>query len=174
MPIEFPPAQRGFSYVLINGVQKADTNFDTTNLLKVGYDFEAETFESGRLPGYVEPYGVNLRAIGSDFEQPGLNTMAPPATILLRDDFGAITQTDWWATNRAIAGVSRDSTGAILDSCVVELFITATDQMVRSITSDASGNFSFGNPGAGPFYIVAYKAGSPDVAGTTVNTLQPT
>jgi hypothetical protein len=37
--------------------------------------------------------------------------------------------------------------------------------------SDALGNFTFDNPGSGPFYIVAYKVGSPDVAGTTVNTL---
>ena len=38
-------------------------------------------------------------------------------------------------------------------------------------TSDASGNFRFDDPGAGPFYVVQYKPGSPDVAGTTRNTL---
>lgn len=93
-------------------------------------------------------------------------------------------QTDWrggfgsvvWrgrlgTSNTVLKGVSRNSSGAILGSCGVELFLTATDQVVQRTVSDASGNFTFPNPGTGPFYIVAYKAGAPDVAGTTVNTL---
>ena len=73
--------------------------------------------------------------------------------------------------NAYITGVSRDSAGAVLGNCVVDLFLTANDQFLMTRTSDASGNFSFPNPGTGPFYIVAYKVGSPDKAGTTVNTL---
>lgn len=73
--------------------------------------------------------------------------------------------------NRAIVGVTRDSAGTPLASCRVELFQTGGDIPTNVLTSDASGNFSFDNPGSGPFYIVAYKAAGPDVAGTTVNTL---
>lgn len=76
--------------------------------------------------------------------------------------------------NFAITGVTRDSNGSILASCTVELFQTGGDIPTMRTTSDASGNFSFSNPGSGPFYLVAYKAGSPDVAGTTLNTLLPT
>ena len=74
-------------------------------------------------------------------------------------------------TTEIISGVTKDSAGASLGSCVVQLFRTPSDTLVAEITSDASGNYSFSNPGSGPFYVVAYKAGSPDVAGTTVNTL---
>lgn len=75
--------------------------------------------------------------------------------------------------NYAIAGVSRDSGGAALAGCVIDLFTTGSDALRDSQVSNASGNFSFAMPGTGPFYIVAYKAGGTDVAGTTVNTLIP-
>ena len=67
---------------------------------------------------------------------------------------------------------AKDSAGAVLGNVEVVLYSTI-DVVIGSQYSDASGNFSFQNPGTGPFYIVAYKTGSPDVAGTTVNTLLP-
>ncbi len=70
----------------------------------------------------------------------------------------------------SITGVTKDSAGTALGSCVVELYLTLGDVVVGITTSDASGNYSFPATG-GPYYIVAYKKGSPDVAGTTVNTL---
>lgn len=70
-----------------------------------------------------------------------------------------------------ISGVTRDSNGSALGSCVVQLFRTPSDVLVCEKVSDVSGNYLFENPGSGPFYIVAYKQGSPDVAGTSVNTL---
>ena len=73
-----------------------------------------------------------------------------------------------------ISGVTKDSTGAILGSCNVQLFETITDQYISDTTSDATtGAYTFRNvsPMSRAYYIVAYKAGSPDVAGTTVNTL---
>ena len=73
--------------------------------------------------------------------------------------------------NETISGVTKDSAGAALGACMVQLFRTPSDTLVQEVVSDASGNYSFDNPGSGPFYVVAYKQGSPDVAGTTVNTL---
>lgn len=70
-----------------------------------------------------------------------------------------------------ITGVTRDSTGIALASCVVDLFRTDNDVKVDAVTSDGSGNYSFRVGPGTPYYIVAYKAGAPDVAGTTVNTL---
>lgn len=72
-----------------------------------------------------------------------------------------------------IAGTTKDSTGAALGSCVVEWFDTATDQKLGTVTSDANGLFEFRTAGQPPnaYYLVAYKSGSPDVAGTTSQTL---
>lgn len=72
-----------------------------------------------------------------------------------------------------ITGVTRDSAGAILGNCVVHLFRTTDDVEIDQVNSDASGNyiFSLGVSPQNQQYAVAYKAGSPDVAGTTVNTL---
>lgn len=71
-----------------------------------------------------------------------------------------------------IAGVTKDSTGAPLGNCAVELYLTATDQMLEHVTSDANGNYSFSTVGlAETYYLVAYKTGSPDVTGATVDTL---
>lgn len=72
-----------------------------------------------------------------------------------------------------ISGVTKDSTGAALASCTVDLYRTIDKTWQQTVVSDGSGNYVFSpvNNGNGPFYIVAYKAGAPDVAGTTVNTL---
>jgi hypothetical protein len=71
-----------------------------------------------------------------------------------------------------ISGVTKDSAGAVLGSCAVDLFTTADDVIQGRTVSDAStGAYSFSAGGGRTYYIVAYKAGSPDVAGTTVNTL---
>lgn len=72
----------------------------------------------------------------------------------------------------SISGVTRDSTGAVLANCAVDLFLTAEDTLVAQTVSDGSGNFSFTVSGNSQNYFLrAYKPGSPDVAGTSVNTL---
>lgn len=74
--------------------------------------------------------------------------------------------------NPTITGVTRDSSGFPLGTCAVRCFRTADDRFMAETTSDGSGNFTIFATGTGPFYLVAYKAGTTDVAGTTVNTLQ--
>lgn len=74
-----------------------------------------------------------------------------------------------------ISGITRDSAGAALGNCAVNLFQTEGNLFVASTVSDASGNYSFSVPGnSSTSFIVSYKAGSPDVSGTTLNTLYPT
>lgn len=70
-----------------------------------------------------------------------------------------------------ITGITRDSTGAVLGSCVVDMFDTATDTIRGTTISDANGNYLVDGQIDTTYYLVAYKAGAPDVAGTTVNTL---
>lgn len=70
------------------------------------------------------------------------------------------------AVNLALVGVTRDSAGAPLGNCTVELY--HGKRMIAGTVSDASGNFRFDNPGSGPFRIISDKAG---VAGVTAETL---
>lgn len=77
---------------------------------------------------------------------------------------------------RFIRGYSRDSAGAILANAIVQAFVTATDAGQVPVTSGTDGFFAAPTetlPGV-QHYLVAYKPGSPDVAGTTVNTLVST
>ena len=74
-----------------------------------------------------------------------------------------------------ISGIAYNSTGVTPQAGAnIDLFLTTEDTLVQRTVSDAAGAFSFLQMGAGPYYIVAYKAGTPDIAGTTVNTLTPT
>lgn len=94
----------------------------------------------------------------------------------------------WWdfpdlftgATSRFVfTGVTRDSGGSALGSVTVKLFKTADgsyvgtkDILIDEIVSDTSGNFSVTTPYyPDTHYLVTYKAGTPDVQGTTVNSL---
>lgn len=72
----------------------------------------------------------------------------------------------------SIGGITKDNTGAVLANCVVNLFRSDNNVLVDSLISGADGSFNFTTAGPGEFYYeVAYKAGAPDVAGTTTNTL---
>lgn len=71
-----------------------------------------------------------------------------------------------------VLGVTRDVYGSPLGGCTVKLYRTSTDEMVYSIVSDPQGNYLVQSPYyPDQHYIVIYKAGAPDVFGTTANTL---
>jgi hypothetical protein len=72
-----------------------------------------------------------------------------------------------------VSGVTRDATGAPLGGCTVKLFETISGLFRGYTISDANGNYAIeiaGDRGLSLF-AEAYLAGSPDVAGTTINTL---
>ena len=71
----------------------------------------------------------------------------------------------------SIFGVTRDGAGAALGNCVVQLFRTSDDAFQMEAASSVVGNYVLYPDVAGPFYIVAYKTGSPDLTGATINTL---
>jgi hypothetical protein len=177
MPIQWPPLDRYPQFSTQDDTRDFAPAFDVTNLGIIGVEFVGGVSDDSLnpgMPGDSQARPVNLRNPGFGFEQADQYGMAPPAIPLPITGRGVYQQTDWAASNRVIVGVTRDSGGAVLGNVVVDLFITGSDSIVGTTTSDASGNFSFSNPGTGPFYIVAYKAGAPDVAGTSVNTLLPT
>ena len=74
-----------------------------------------------------------------------------------------------------IVGQTIDQYGNALGSCVVKGYVTATNMYVGSVTSDTGGYYSLPTPNINTtqHYLVASKAGSPDVAGVTDNTLTP-
>ena len=86
------------------------------------------------------------------------------------------------AQARKVVGLTKDSTGAALPSCVVQAFLTSSnvnrseveDTFLGQVTSDLGGYYELCLPVAANVYLVAYKVGSPDLAGTTVNTIAPT
>ena len=81
---------------------------------------------------------------------------------------------DFSTLSTYVVGNTLDADGAALASCVVKLFRAFDDALVCQGVSDGAGAYSLCTSGSGPYYVVAYKADSPDVMGTTVNTLQPT
>lgn len=75
----------------------------------------------------------------------------------------------------SVTGQTLDASSVALAGCKVEAFKTGSDEYLGDTTSDGAGNYAFNfSTNSFPLYLVAYKAGSPDVAGTTVNTLKAT
>jgi len=75
-----------------------------------------------------------------------------------------------------IRGTCYDATAAISANATVQAFETATDIYKGEGVSLSDGTYYVGVTSSKltPHYLVAYKSGSPDIAGTTVNTLLPT
>ena len=88
---------------------------------------------------------------------------------------------EFWAQRRQqadpiwfkIGAVTKDkNSGAAIAGCTVKLYRTVDDVVVATTTSDGSGNYAFWvNNSVDNYYARAYKTGSPDIAGTTLNTL---
>lgn len=75
-----------------------------------------------------------------------------------------------------IRGSCKDGSGVAVANAIVQAFVTATDQIAGEVQANTDGTYSVGvqQSKATPHYLVAYKAGSPDITGATVNTLLPT
>ena len=75
-----------------------------------------------------------------------------------------------------IRGTCKDSVGTPVANAIVQGFVTATDAFVGEVTANTDGTYVLGTEQlkTTPHYLVAYKAGAPDTAGTTVNTLLAT
>jgi hypothetical protein len=73
-----------------------------------------------------------------------------------------------------VRGALVDINSSPVINATVTSFVTATNALDGTTTSDANGNYEapcFVT--SGNHFIVAYKPGSPDIAGTSVNTLTP-
>jgi len=112
----------------------------------------------------MQPILFQLRQNPAQFSQ-GQQTLGKPR--LLR---GGVQRGPLY---NKISGVTKDSSGIIIGGCIVKLFRSSDDVKIDETVSDASGNYSFTLVVyAENFYLIAYKAGAPDLAGTTVNTVR--
>jgi hypothetical protein len=73
----------------------------------------------------------------------------------------------------ALVGYTRDAYGAPLGGCTVKAFRTSDDSRQATVVSDANGLYTITTPFADGHYLIVYKAGPPDICGTTTNTLAP-
>jgi hypothetical protein len=73
-----------------------------------------------------------------------------------------------------LSGRTVDINSNPLSGVTVRGFRTSDNLFVGQTISDANGNFQLGTPYPGVTHdLVAYLVGTPDTAGTTVNTLVP-
>lgn len=120
------------------------------------------------LPG-VRWSGARMTGGGSGMGGPFNDDMAGA-----RAAWGVELRQSGGQQHKVITGTTRDSTSATLANCIVQGFVTDTDAYVGEATSDNAGDYRLPTRETGAHYLVAYKAGSPDVMGTTVNTIVPT
>ena len=75
-----------------------------------------------------------------------------------------------------LVGVCRDANNAIVANAVVQAFTTAGEVFAGTDISRDDGSYAVGvqQQKSTAHFLVAYKAGPPDISGTTVNTLLPT
>jgi hypothetical protein len=72
-----------------------------------------------------------------------------------------------------VTGITKDCNSVVVGSVTVKLFQTSNDLLISTTTSDAvTGAYDFPvQNNAATYYVVCYKTGVPDIAGTSVNTL---
>lgn len=146
MPIDFPPADIGPDWIWPGNVGQGVFASGPSVNPGSDLDFEAPEFSTGSRPNPV------------------------PAPVV--DPNFSVLQ--YGAKNYFLTGVSRDAFGVALASCKVMVFRAEDKSFVAETVSDGIGNWSICVMQGGPFFLVQYKAGVPDYAGTSVNTLVPT
>lgn len=163
MPIEIPQPLQGPDWNQPDTRWvKPPVGYVTVNLADPGDDFTLESVIT-RVPSQRSP---NLWVLSAPFEDPS-DTERPNEINRTLNEDEKITFSPHINT---VSGVSRDSTGAFLGFCTIDVFRDVTNEYVGRTTSDASGNWSLvvgAQPGT--FWVREYKDGIPDVAGTSNN-----
>ncbi len=73
-------------------------------------------------------------------------------------------------------GTCKNDNDVAVANAIVQGFVTVTDVYLGEVQGNTDGTYSLGVQVSKltPCYLVAYKAGSPDITGATVNTLLAT
>lgn len=149
---------------------------------------------------FIEGDRLSMRRMtNGQFQRRANAGISTPCGAWVWQDWNPLLMTSLWASNRwTLAGVTRDSTGAPLGTCVVKVHETGrlavissppktfdsagnpnpmrwSDpiSMVAETISDGSGNYSVEVPMNTAYQATGYKVGAPDVAGITRNDIVP-
>jgi hypothetical protein len=177
MPIQFPPAPQWTSLNDASKLFKVPGVQMQPNLARVGSPFTQNTFN----PGIAVPAAraVNVRQLGVNYTAPTETARVNPAMVVAQcpcsNNYVAptIMKRQTGRLNMAIMGVTRDVLNAAMPNARVMVFRTSDNEFIDEITSDAAGNYSILMLRSGPFFIVVYKVGAPDVTGATLNNIVP-
>lgn len=172
MPIAFPLPRRGaLFYDPKQMLRKPFYVEPVPNTAQPGTPISASMLSPGVAFSRARQKQKNVRNLGSVYKNVTANSYANPMGK-------ARTDLRFWGRvlvysggNQEMRGISRDSAGSALGSCRVLLFRTEDNSFVKETTSDGSGNWVMSVMSAGSFFVVYYKAGGTDLAGTTKNTL---
>jgi hypothetical protein len=177
MPITFPPSNRlddwrHHEQLGVTPAIQIEANPNWSNVAEFSANDLAPgtpiDFETGRHNNVGRSLGYTYEDVG---QAARLNQIVSPRRQALVAEF-SILQTG--TSSFTMSGIAYDSTGTTPQaSAVIDLFLTGSDTLVQSTVTDSAGAFWFSLMAPGPYYIVGYKPGSPDIAGTTVNTLNP-
>lgn len=144
-------------------------------------DDERAGFGNPRMELYRSPFrlDVDMRVMqrAQRLVQPFM-----PSSLLgdMAVDFGELAISPWilpppvpsGANGRlGFNGFTRDASGGVIAGVTVKLFLTATDVKQSETVSNADGLFVVSTAAAGAHYLLFYKTGTPDISGTTVNTM---
>lgn len=185
MPIQFPVTQRQFDLSDLT-IPWAKSNYvaqvDVTNLGGVTRPFEnQDSFGPGLSGNYSPVTRVNLRNLDADYEDVTAASRPNPATQapIPAHDCGIVDPAkstfSYDYVRQQISGVTLDSAGAPLGSVEVKVIRTEDTLLIGTTTSDpTTGAWTLQLWAGGPFFLVEYKTGAPDRAGTSVRTLVAT
>lgn len=133
--------------------------------------------ESVQPPDYrlSPPFSLSLTPHDTDWLWPRSQMLGTSAGVLNPDPAAQAWEWNVYATGqhtrKRVTGQTLNAAGAPLGGVTVILFNTPTNVVVDTGVSDAAGNYSLGDPNATTNFVVGYLPGSPDVAGTTVDTI---
>ena len=112
-----------------------------------------------------------------------IDLAASTCLILGQSQVGSVNDAEPWEppalgchSQKYIMGQCQNSGGTPLGGAVVQGFRTSDDYYVGETVTNDQGNYELACPQSpnDQHYLVAYYDASPDLAGTTVNTLVPT
>lgn len=182
MPIQFPRPTGGYrSIIESQWLAQMSKSFDAIPAPNLGRVGMAKLNAWSLDPGIgLRPDGTqtgaggaagNVRNPSTMYQAPDQTARVNPAALFddLYDENKGFDR-DLGQSNSRIIGVSRDANGNPLGNCVVKVFRTSDDVLVATTTSDGSGNWTVYPNQQGNYYFVEYKAGAPDVFGTSPNT----
>lgn len=121
---------------------------------------------------------VKYSSLWPSSKMSGGDSSTPTSVTVTESWYNRFTDTipaDGTDSQKFIIGQVKDASGNPAASATVKTFITSTDVVDGSATSQSDGTYQAPAATAGvAHYVVAYLPGGTPTAGTTVNTLIPT